>query len=311
MGHTTIAFTGLGALAVAALLGGCITEDDAEVGDAGASMAPPVGGAGGGAVADCPGAPAGASAQAAAALSATNAVRRAAGAPCATMVSELNVGADGHCAYYAANAGAPECVANPHVEVEGCAAFYAANWDERTRKGGYTGSPDSENMHFVGDGAGAVAGWLDTIYHRYPLLNPWALDLGYGGTSGCDTMDFGVGAGGATPASTLVVYPYDGQTGVPLSFSGAESPAPPAPPAGWPSGYPIVVYLRGEVKAITVTDTTTGAILPTQVVPKLSWQPNAVFFYTDTPFAPATTYEVEVSGNNGADFTKTWSFTTR
>lgn len=113
------------------------------------------------------------------------------------------------------------------------------------------------------------------------------------------------------PASTLVVYPYDGQTGVPLSFSGAESPAPPAPPAGWPSGYPIVVYLRGEVSTISVTDTTTGAVLPTQVVPKQSWQPNAVFFYTDTPFAPATTYEVEVSGNNGADFTKTWSFTTR
>jgi hypothetical protein len=201
------------------------------------------------------------------------------------MVPELNAGADGHCAYFAANAGTPACVANPHVEVDGCAAFYAANWDERERKGGYTGSPDSENMHFVGDGAGAVAGWLDTIYHRYPLLNP--------------------------SASTLVVYPYDGQTGVPLSFSGAESPAPPAPPAGWPSGYPIVVYLRGEVSTISVTDTTTGAVLPTQIVPKLSWQPNAVFFYTDTPFAPATTYEVEVTGNNGADFTKTWSFTTR
>lgn len=313
---------------VALLVSGCLGVDDGGGLDGGATNGVPNGipgagagadaggaGAGGGVsnggsgvVGSCPAAPAGATADAVAALVATNTARLAAGSPCATMVAALNDGAVAHCAYYAANTG--DCIANPHVEVDGCASFYAANFDERERKAGYTGNPDSEDMHFVGDGAAAVQGWLDSIYHRYSIIDPWALDFGYGNTDNCDTMDFGGGAGGSTPSSTIALYPYDGQTGVPTSFFGNESPEPPAPPAGWPSGYPISIFVQGEVTSAEIVRDGTADALPIEIVPKLSWQGNAVFFYTDTPLEAATTYQVTVVGRNGADFTKVWRFTT-
>ena len=57
--------------------------------------------------------------------------------------------------------------------------------------------PSFENMHFLGRGAGAVQGWIDSVWHRTPVLSPWIGDQGYGRASGCDTMDYGGGSTGA------------------------------------------------------------------------------------------------------------------
>lgn len=256
----------------------------------------------------CPAAPAGISPEAAQAYTRVNEARVAAGSPCSSVVPALDASAEAHCAYYAGNKGNSQCIASPHVEVSSCASFYAANFDEREKKAGYAGSPSSENMHFVGDPAGAVQGWLDTMYHRYPIIDPWQRDFGYGKAQGCDTMDFGSGA--STPADTIAVYPYDGQTGVGTSFYGNESPAPQAPPGGWPSGYPISVHVKGSVDTIQVTKDGSSTPLSTVTAAKLSWQNDAVFFYTEKPLDPGTKYHVHVAGNNGAPFTKDWDFTT-
>ncbi len=257
----------------------------------------------------CPAPPAGASTAALDAHAAVEAARVGAGSPCATMVTELNLSAAKHCAYYAANTKQPTCIANPHVEVSSCASFFAAAYDQRMKAAGYAGSPSSEDMHFLGAGKAAVQGWLDTIYHRYPILDPWTRDFGYGNATGCDTMDFGAGA--ATPSSTVAVYPYDGQTGVPTSFGGAETPAPPMPPGGWPAGYPISVFYKGTLAKWTVTQDGATTALPTQSPAKLGYQGNATFFYTDKPLSPKTKYLVHVEGNNGAAFSRDWSFTTQ
>src|SRR5262249_1290326 len=74
----------------------------------------------GGMTMGCPAPPAGTGAQAVAAHNLENAVRTAMGIPCATMVTAANLGAERHCAYYAANRSTPSCVGNPHVEVSGC-----------------------------------------------------------------------------------------------------------------------------------------------------------------------------------------------
>src|ERR1017187_9856513 len=54
---------------------------------------------------------------------------------------------------------------------------------------------------------------------RTPVRSPWYRDMGYGGGTGCDTIDFGPGT--ATAKTVTAVYPYSGQTGVPLTFLGA------------------------------------------------------------------------------------------
>ncbi len=256
----------------------------------------------------CPPAPAGISAAGLVAYAEENTVRVAAGSPCAAVVPALDLSAEKHCAYYAANLMQATCIASPHVEVASCTDYYAANFDQRETMAGYTGSPTSEDMYFFDDPKLAIAGWIDTIYHRYPILDPWERDFGYGGAMGCDTMDFGSGA--ATPSTTIAVYPYDGQTGVGTQFAGAEIPAPPPPPNGWPAGYPISIFYQGTLTTTTVTQDGTTTPLPIQTVPMLSFQPNATYFYTDQPLSPNTKYNVHAEGNNGAPFTKDWSFTT-
>jgi hypothetical protein len=259
----------------------------------------------------CAPAPAGASADAAAALELENDVRLAMGVPCAAMVEEINTAAQRHCEYYSSNSGS--CVANPHSEVMGCAMFVAERFDQRMRAAGYGGSPASEDMAFTGNGAAAVQMWIDSVWHRTPVLSPWMRDVGYGGTSNCDTMDFGRGA--STPANLIAYYPHGGQTGVPTSFDGRfEGPMPPAPPTGWPSGYPITIYLQGTVTEHTLTvDGDATPIEHVWLTPDDSFLLSTEFvMYANRPLTGGTTYRVHVvgTGRDGA-VDLDWTFTTR
>lgn len=257
----------------------------------------------------CPAPPAGISANARAAIDLENQVRSAMGVPCATMVTTINAGAAAHCQYYSANSGS--CVSNPHQEQSGCSMFVATNFWDRMRAAGYTGSPSGEVMAFMGDGAGAVQQWIDSIWHRTPILDPWVRDAGYGNTADCDTMDFGDGE--MSPSNLVAMYPYDGQIGVPVDFDGRfEGPPPPPPPSGWPSGYPITLYAMGGA----VTEHTLVADGTTTPIPHM-WighgtndmglLTDAYVMYANTPLAAHTTYHVHVGGTPARD----WSFTTQ
>lgn len=281
--------------------GGSMQGRDAMASDTG-SMGMPMG--------DCP-APAGVSANASAALELLNATRAAMGAPCATMVPTINTAAERHCAYYASNRSMSRCVANPHGEVSDCPMFVAESFANRMRMAGYTGSPAMEDMHFLNNGAGAVQGWIDSVYHRTPVLNPWIRDVGYGSAMGCDTMDFGSGA--AAPANLTVSYPYANQTNVPVSFGGNEGPTPPVPPTGWPSGYPITLFVRGGML-------TTHSIVVDGTSEELAhvWAPaggllrDANVLYTHRPLTAHTRYRVRAEGMNaGGPVRFDFVFTTR
>jgi len=198
----------------------------------------------------CP-APTGAPADATKALTESNDIRAKIGSPCATNVATLDTSATKHCAYYKANAAMSQCVSNAHVEVMSCTMYVGAQFYDRMASAGYNSQPAAEDMAFVGDPQAAVGEWVDSVWHRPPLLSPWVRDFGYGSATGCDTADFGVGA--SSPDTALAVYPYDGQTAVPTSFSGNEGPTPPAPPGGFPSGYPIHVFTKGTISVHTLT----------------------------------------------------------
>jgi hypothetical protein len=248
--------------------------------------------------------------------------RAAMGSPCATMVAALNTSSTKHCAYYAANLNNATCIADAHVEVSTCTDYVAAQFNDRETAAGYTGSPDAEDMAFEDNGTQALDEWINSVWHRTPILDPWTRDYGYGSATMCDTMDFGVGA--SAPDDLIITYPYDGQTGVPTSFNGAEEgPTPPVPPDGWPSGYPVHVYISGLNAEPTVTTTVTthefsvvgGAQLAHQWITPST--PNAVLFdsvvlYGNDPLTANTTYLVHVAGTrSGAAFDVNVTFTTQ
>jgi hypothetical protein len=265
----------------------------------------------------CPPPPAGVSAGAAAAYMTENGARAAAGIPCATMQPALDTSAADHCGYYAANTSNASCIADPHVEVSSCSMYVAAQFYDRESAAGYTGQPAFEDMAFQGNGAAATQQWIDSIWHRIPILSPWVADFGYGGAAGCDTMDFGVG--NPAPASTTATYPYAGQTQVPTSFDGStEGPPPPAPPSGWPSGYPITVYLQGAMTPSVHTITVLGSTTPLQhqmISPgdadAMGLLTDEVILYTNAPLSSGTQYHVHVeASNSGPVVTFDWTFTT-
>lgn len=263
--------------------------------------------------AQCPAPPSDAPADAVTALNAENAARVAMGVPCASLVLTLCTSAQNHCAYYTANQGSSTCAASSaHSEISGCPDFTGADPGARIRAAGYNGNGWSECMAFLGDPAGAVKTFIDSVYHRTPVLSPWYRDMGYGGGSGCDTIDFGPGAG--TAKTVTAFYPYDGQTGVPLSFNGAqEGPTPPVPSSGWPSGYPITLYGQG----ITVSshqlmvDGDSTPLAHQWLDGDSTLGSTAKVMYADAPLTANTTYRVTIDGTTtSATVHFEWTFTT-
>jgi hypothetical protein len=90
---------------------------------------------------------------------------------------------------------------------------------------------------------------MGTFYHRLPLIDPGVLRLGWGSEDIWQVMDMQSLAAPYDKPFT-VVYPYDGQTGVPPAFQGNEFPDPV--PEGAPGsvnegdlfGYPITIQTR-------------------------------------------------------------------
>lgn len=263
----------------------------------------------------CPMPPDGTPDAAITAINTENTLRVAMGVDCANIALALCTSAQSHCDYYTQNQGTMCQADSPHDEISGCPGFTGASLGDRFKAAGYMlRQSGSEDMAFLDDPAGAVMTFVNSVYHRTSILDPWMRDFGYGGSMGCDTIDFGTGT--MSSSTITAVYPYADETGIPTSFNGAlEGPTPPEPPSGWPSGYPVTVYAQKfTVQSHVITldgddtpldheylDSTTDQELPSY----------AKFLYTDAPMTANTTYHVVVSGSlNGADKTFDWKFTT-
>jgi hypothetical protein len=250
-----------------------------------------------------------------------NQTRVAAGAGCMNFVSDLVTSAQAYCTYEADNSNNATCEPEAHTEVTGCSGFTGADVQTREVAAGYPQSLAYTEVatSYGSDPTAAVPSWINTVFHRIPLLDPWTVDMGYGGATGCDAIDIGRGTS-TVPTSTVVVFPYNGQTNVPPSWSGLEGPEPPAPSGGFPSSYPINIYAEGLSVTMHVLtqegDSTPIAHLwldqnSSQLESGL--QPyfyNTAFMY-GAPFASNTTYHVKVVGTySGGTLNEEWSFTT-
>jgi hypothetical protein len=263
----------------------------------------------------CPMPPDGTPDTAITALNTENTLRLAMGLDCAVIALPLVQSAQAHCDYYTQNQGDDTCEApSAHDEIEGCPGFTGEGLGDRFEAAGYMLSGGgSECMAFIDDPERAVMMFVNSVYHRTPILDPWMRDFGYGHSEGCDTIDFGTGT--KSDMAKTAVYPYDGQTAVPTSFDGSrEGPEPPEPPTGWPSGLPITVYARNftaDSHVITL-DGSTDPIDHQWLDEDDPTLPSyAKFLYTDAPMMANTKYHVVVSGTiDGSAKTFDWTFTT-
>lgn len=268
----------------------------------------------------CPAPPAGATSAQRLALEVINGLRLAAGAACVNLDLTIGAAAEKHCEYYAMNSSDPTCTDVPHREVMGCPGFTGATPMERMRAAGFDSSDGGEIMAFLNDAARAIQMWVDSVWHRIPLLDPATTVLGYGSATGCDVIDFGPGM--RSEPARVAVYPYAGQQGVTTSFDGRfEAPMPPEPITGWPSSNPISVYAQGlsitEHQLFVDGDSTpvphvwldsTSDLLPVEQQRLLR---HVVFMYANEPFLPDTTYRVKISGTYaGGPLMREWTFTT-
>ncbi len=256
------------------------------------------------------------------ALRRVNWYRWKAGLPVVDLDNAISEAAQKHCECYVAHSG--EWTISPHSE--------NPSWGEPCRgesmieridaAGGSTGAGASEVIAFETTPTRAVDGWMDTLYHRVPILDPSARFCGYGEvieglSKTINTMDFVVGDTVADREG-IHLYPYDGQTDVPTSWNGYESPQPPEPPNGYPSGPIVTLTLgkggwMGETHELfnEVGDPVEHTYLDQYNDDHLQgW--NTVAIYANEPLDPDATYQVHIRINDsGAPRSIRWSFTTR
>lgn len=175
----------------------------------------------------------------------------------------------------------------------------------------------------------AIDAWIDTVYHRSPLLRPGVDVIGIGASGSYvnlvavgpwDSQVDG-GAGGLTAA----IYPVDGQIDVPARFaSDSETPDPVTDRDE--TGYPISVTFHGEAwhdsdNHFDLQLDPAGCSLRSQggdQLPLLYREPDtdlhlhdSVFLIPLSALEDDQTYHVQIAVTvNGQPWERAWSFTT-
>lgn len=228
----------------------------------------------------------------------------------------LEEGAEAHSYYFLFNYGQPQLQGlGIHTEDPALPGFVGVNGLIRARHFGYAGVRGSEVINHVYTPEAAIQIWLDSVFHRYPMLGPETVAGGYGeaqlGFLSVSVYDFGIGEPGH---GEPVVYPAPGQRDVPAAFTGNEVPDPVPTGGSYPVGYPITLQVGSaaalEVAVSRLTDAA-GQDVPSYVLlPNREVGPGEWALLAKQPLKPGATYSVEVSGKlDGADWSKRWQFT--
>jgi uncharacterized protein YkwD len=256
------------------------------------------------------------SAHAAQALDAVNAARAAAGLPAVALDPHLSNSAQSHSFYWLFNNISPSVSdLGIHQETPGLLGHSGRYPWTRASAFGYSSPHVGEDITHRGDPAGAVADWVNSVFHRFAIMRPDLAAIGYGegevGTLQMEDMEFGFGA--SLPA-TVAAYPGDGQKKVPTTFVDNELPDPV--PAGQPrtTGYPVTVTFQPsasvQVTSFSLSGPDGSGLDAYRLTPSGETE-NSASLLPSLPLLPATTYTAHIVATvNGTVYDHTWSFTT-
>ncbi len=255
------------------------------------------------------------------ALEQVNRYRAAAGLTAIAYDPALGAAAQAHAEYLAANPD--QWARDVHGEVPDAPGFTGRRPADRAARHGYRGGA-GEIIHFAGPAEKAVDGWMETLYHRLPLISPNTAEMGYGTGMSRDGRYVNVLNYGVAPADgpQEVAWPHPGQTDVPTGWDGREVPDPFRlhPGASGPVGYTITLTFGGQVRSLQLTEATLRG--PEGEAAALLFDPVTDDRLTDTvalipaePLLPHSRYTVQMRGlvDRGAGpepFDRSWSFTT-
>ncbi len=223
-------------------------------------------------------------------------------------------------AYYTLFNGASPAIRDLgiHRESKDGQGFTGENVLTRAQHFGYPARAMAEVITHRADPEGAVTDWIDSVFHRVPLLRADLVEVGFGDAYlrplSVQVMDLAYRPDG--PATgRIVLYPAPDQQDVPPQFNGNEIPDP-APNAAYPVGYPITATFD-RLARVRVTDwhlrdqgrVDLAGIALTPDKPEME---NSFAFLANSPLQAGATYSMELNGTlNGTAFHRVWSFTTR
>ena len=240
--------------------------------------------------------------------------------------SLIDTAAQGHSDYLKANNTVS------HDQVAGKPGFTGATLADRYLKAGYI--LNRSNSYAYGEviaGATNNSGFylaeelITAIYHRFAIFEPIFKEAGTGAAMGNGgyayfTADFAAnnGYGPGLAAGQVVTYPVANQARVATSFSSNNEEPDPVPNqdiVGYPISVHANIYDMLGVTAFTVRQRGAASDLTVRLLEHATDTQTPAAGAAIIPLAPLTantTYDVSFSGRlNGANITRSWSFTTR
>lgn len=235
--------------------------------------------------------------------------RYSVGAPTIGADARVNTAAQNHANYSSANSYMG------HFETAGLPYYTGYSAHDRLSAAGWSTSFVSEVATGGSSGTAGVNQLWDAPYHRLGMMHPNSVATGWGystvGSRGSTVGDF-VYDFSQRPVD-FVRSPAAGQTGIPTSWSGQESPNPlPAGTSG-PVGYPImIVYSAAQNVTMRAAEVVApdGSRLPIFYAPQ-QFEYDYQVIIPQKPLAAGTTYHVRFDINvNSQMVTNEWDFTT-
>ncbi|HEV2013609.1 MAG TPA: CAP domain-containing protein [Candidatus Dormibacteraeota bacterium] len=250
------------------------------------------------------------------ALATVNAYRRLAGLAPVTSSAVIHQSALAH-AFYTFFNGALASIRDLgiHKEESTGQGYTGDNVLTRAQHFGYPQRSMAEVITHRADPANAVTDWIDSVFHRIPLLRADLLELGYGdaylGPMTVQVMDTSYRE---TATGRVILYPAPNQVSVPTAFNGNEIPDP-APNASYPIGYPVTATFDRNAKvtisAFHFRDPSGTDLAGVTLQPNNPETENSFAYLANVPLTPGTTYTADLTYTiNGVAGHRTWHFTT-
>ena len=238
-----------------------------------------------------------------------NDLRASVGAPATGEDARVDTAAQNHANYNSANGIVG------HYETAGAAYYSGYAPRDRVVARGYAATWVSEVAASYNSWQQAMTELWAAPYHRLGMMHPHNIVAGWGHSSlgreatvGDFIYDF------ASAAPGVIRSPAPGQTGIPTSWNGNESPSPLPAGASRPVGYPIMVIYNNArttvLRGASLVRASDGANVPLYFGTQ-QFEYDYAFVIPQSPLASGTTYRVRMDLTvAGQPVTESWNFTT-